>query len=139
MNKGKSVFFRSSFFRFVLVGGIGFIIEAITLTLIAQYSSLGPIWGRAVSFPLAVLSTWWLNRKLTFRSQNPPGAEGVRYFAVQILGALTNTGIFIVTVKAIPSLWNIPVVPLAFGSLGGLVVNFILSAKVVFVPLRPKE
>lgn len=139
VGKVRGDFFRSNFFRFVLVGGIGFAIEAIVLTLISQHSALGPIWGRIISFPMAVISTWWLNRKFTFRSQNPPGSEGIRYFGVQILGALTNTGIFILAVMAIPSLWSMPVVPLAFGSLGGLIVNFTLAAKVVFVPLLPKK
>lgn len=124
---------KHSLVRFTIVGGIGFLIEAMLLTYFATVPSVGPIWGRFISFPLAVLATWWLNRTLTFKSTNDPGREGMRYFLVQIFGALANLAVFISLVSHFPSLQGIPVVPLFMAAIVGLIVNFVLSKKFVFI------
>lgn len=118
--------------RFVVVGGVGFIIEASILTFFATYLDIGPIKGRAVSFPVAVLVTWWLNRNLTFQSINPPMIESLRYFAVQIIGAVSNLLVFIILVSNFHKLGQVPVLPLFLAAIVGLAVNFILSSTMVF-------
>lgn len=124
---------KHSLVRFTVVGGVGFLIEALLLTYFATVPSVGPIWGRFISFPLAVLATWWLNRTLTFKSTNDPGREGMRYFLVQIFGALANLAVFISLVSHFPSLQGIPAVPLFMAAIVGLIVNFVLSKKFVFI------
>lgn len=125
---------ESRLLRFSLVGGVGFAIEAIVLTYLAAVPAVGAMKGRLVSFPLAVLATWWLNRRLTFRSTNEPRRESFRYFLVQSLGALANLIVFTLLVALSPFLAEIPVVPLFFAALVGLLINFSLSKKFVFVP-----
>lgn len=120
--------------RFTAVGGLGFAIEAILLTWFASVPEVGPMLGRGFSFPLAVLATWWLNRRLTFRSSNDPRREGMRYFGVQLLGALANLAVFALLVFIFPSLYRFPVIPLFLAAIVGLGVNFILSRKFVFIP-----
>lgn len=123
---------RHRFVRFSIVGGVGFVIEAALLTYFATVPGLGAIKGRAISFPIAVVTTWWLNRTLTFQSKNNPHRESFRYFLVQSLGAVANLGVFVVLVSAFPGLRSIPVVPLFIAAVFGLLVNFTLSRKYVF-------
>jgi putative flippase GtrA len=78
---------RHRFVRFSIVGGVGFLIEATLLTYFATVPGIGAIKGRAISFPIAVVTTWWLNRTLTFQSTNNPHRESFRYFLVQSLGS----------------------------------------------------
>jgi len=123
---------RHRFVRFSIVGGVGFVIEAGLLTYFATVPGLGSIKGRAISFPIAVVTTWWLNRTLTFQSNNNPHRESFRYFLVQSLGAVANLGVFMVLVSVFPGLRSIPVVPLFIAAIFGLLVNFVLSKKYVF-------
>lgn len=120
------------FVRFTIVGGVGFMIEAALLTWFASVPGLGAVKGRAISFPIAVATTWWLNRTLTFQSQNNPHREGARYFLVQSLGAVANLGVFMVLVSVFSYLRSVPVVPLFVAAIFGLLVNFTLSKKYVF-------
>jgi len=124
---------RHRFVRFTIVGGVGFVIEAALLTWFATIPGLGAVKGRAISFPVAVVTTWWLNRTLTFQSKNNPHRESFRYFLVQSLGAVANLGVFAVLVSTLPGLRSMPVVPLFIAAIFGLFVNFALSKKYVFV------
>lgn len=108
-------------------------IEAVLLTYFATVPAVGAVKGRAISFPIAVLTTWWLNRTLTFRSKNNPHRESFRYLLVQALGAGANLGVFMVLVSAFPWLRSVPVLPLFIAAIFGLLVNFALSKKYVFV------
>ena len=123
---------RHRFVRFSIVGGVGFVIEAALLTYFATVPGLGAVKGRAISFPIAVVTTWWLNRTLTFQSKNNPHRESFRYLLVQSLGAVANLGVFMVLVSAFPWLRSVPVVPLFIAAIFGLLVNFALSKKYVF-------
>lgn len=121
------------FIRFTIVGGLGFLIEAILLSYFAGVASIGVIKGRAISFPVAVAATWWLNRKLTFQSRNHAGRESFRYFLVQSIGALANLGVFFILVTLFPSMRTSPVLPLFIAAIFGLALNFVLSRKFVFI------
>ena len=123
---------RYRFVRFSIVGGVGFVIEATLLTYFATVPGIGAIKGRAISFPIAVVTTWWLNRTLTFQSTNNPHRESLRYFLVQMLGAAANLGVFFALVSVFFSLRSIPAVPLFIAAIFGLLVNFTLSKKYVF-------
>lgn len=119
--------------RFAVVGGVGFLIEAALLSYFANVPGIGVIKGRAISFPVAVAVTWWLNRRLTFRSQNPPGRESLRYFVVQSIGAFANLGVFLTLVTLFPYLQALPVLSLFIAAIFGLALNFVLSRKFVFI------
>lgn len=124
---------RHRLVRFTIVGGLGFVIEAALLTYFATVPAIGSVKGRTISFPLAVATTWWLNRTLTFQSRNNPRQESFRYFLVQTLGAVANLGVFLTLVTIFPVLHPIPVIPLFIAAIFGLLVNFALSKKFVFV------
>lgn len=76
------------FRNFFLVGGIGFLVDACILYLLLK--SLGPYYSRIISFLLAVLVTWLLNRYFVFSKTQNFTREGVRYLSVQGVGFLIN-------------------------------------------------
>lgn len=125
------------FVRFVFIGGIGFIIEAAIITLAGRSLGWNAIDARIISFPCAVIVTWWFNRKYNFRSQNRLVIEGSSYFVVQVVGALSNLAVFALCVSISPLLAAWPVVGLAVGAVAGLMVNFFLSNYFVFRQNKP--
>ena len=60
--------YRHSFPRFCLVGGIGFVVDAVLLMLLHRIGGLSVIPARLLSFSIALTVTWLLNRLVTFRS-----------------------------------------------------------------------
>lgn len=76
-------------------------VDVSVLNLILITSSLGPIWARFTSFPAALLTTWLLNRTWSFRGREKPQlrSEVSGYLAIQILGLLINSGIYVILVS----------------------------------------
>lgn len=120
------------FGTFAVVGAAGFIVDAGVLLALAP--RLGPYGARLVSFTVAVTATWLLNRLVTFsdRRSRRKLAEWGRYVSTQIFGALTNLAIYAGSIAAVPSFADALLVPLAFGSAGGLLVNYCLAHRVAF-------
>jgi putative flippase GtrA len=119
----------TDFARFAIVGGIGFVVDAGILTVLASWLGFNVYASRAVSFATAVIATWALNRQWVFgglksRHARAVGAEYLRYVVVQTVGALTNLVVFVAVLAAVPGLIGYPVVPLAIGAIAGLLVNF---------------
>lgn len=77
--------------RFGVVGGCGFVIDGTLLWLLIG-AGLNPFMARALSFPVAVVATWMLNRNWTFRATRDASSRGQfrRYFGVQIVGVGVN-------------------------------------------------
>jgi putative flippase GtrA len=124
---------------FLAVGGIGFVVEAAILTALTGYAAWSPWQARIPSFLTAVLITWALNRRHTFRGRGlqRSSVEAFWYTAIQGGGALVNLGIFGVCLALVPELAKVPVIPLAIGAVGGFAFNFLLSSKWLYSRLRP--
>jgi putative flippase GtrA len=123
--------------RFAAVGVVGFGVDAAVLSGLVLWLGLDAFAARLVSFMLAVLSTYLLNRRFTFAGPAAHGAaartaEYVRYLVVQVLGAAANLGVYAAAIAMQPALAAIPVVPLAIGAVAGLVVNLSGSRLWVF-------
>ena len=123
----------------MLVGGVGFVVDAGVLTLALRYLN-APIYGaRMLSFTMAVLATWLLNRAFVFDSgaaRDRMVTEYGRYLTTQVVGAACNLLVFAALIEAFPSLAATPVVPLAVGAVLGALVNYAGSAWWVFNPKR---
>jgi putative flippase GtrA len=117
---------------FTAIGTAGFLIEAVVLSTLIRLQIASAISGRLLSFPLAVVATWALNRKLTFSSRQPRVPELARYISSQSLGALTNLGAFVLLVRTHAVFLSYPIAALAVGSAAGLIVNYGLSVVWVF-------
>jgi putative flippase GtrA len=121
------------FLMFAVAGGAGFVVD--TAVLYALKGALGLYGARAVSFLCAVATTWIINRAFAFRGQSaglPIWREFLHYLAAMIAGGAVNYAIYAVLVATIPLVAAQPVIGVAAGVAGGMMVNFLLADKLVF-------
>jgi len=119
---------------FILVGAIGFLVDASVLSVLIDGKHTGPFLARAVSFPCAVTVTYFLNRAFTFSAQKSPlrKQEYFRYIVTQILGAATNFSVYVIILSFVSEAEEHPIAALAVGAIFGLAVNFVGSRYFVF-------
>ena len=127
----------SSFLRFALVGGAGFVVNEVALWLALHALRLDPYSGGVVSFLVAVTFTWWGNRNLTFRAHAAAGARGMftewlKFIVANGLGFFVNYGVYATLIALAPKPLANPFLALAIGTLAGLAFNFALSRRLVF-------
>ncbi len=121
------------FFRFGLVGVVGFAVDASTLTIMLM-ANAGLLSGRAVSYLTAASCTWALNRRWTFHDRSSRRArQWAKFLVVNSCGGLVNYGVYTFLVLRLNDLSLIsPVFAVGVGSICGLTVNFLLSKHMVF-------
>jgi putative flippase GtrA len=122
------------FFRFCVVGGIGFIVDFSVLKA-AVYLGMNEYTGRLVSFPVAVTTTFLVNRAWTFRSHAGEHAlvrELSTYFAVQSAGFAANLAVYSSIIAAVPALHGRLLPPMVAGTAAGLVLNYLGAKHFVF-------
>ncbi|HEX2826112.1 MAG TPA: GtrA family protein [Burkholderiales bacterium] len=117
--------------RYCMVGGVGFAVEAAAIAVLQYGFGWSALPCRAVSFPLAVLVTYWLNHRYTFGSRGGL-AELARYMLSQGAGLIANLAAYAATIFAVPQLDRHALVALVIGSALGLLVNFVLAKLFVF-------
>ncbi len=80
--------------RFACVGGLGFVVDTgITLLLIQK--NIDPYTARVFAIIFAMITTWRLNRALTFgASGTSQSSEGARYFVVATAAATLSYSIY---------------------------------------------
>jgi len=126
---------------FVLVGAIGFLIDAGILTALMQGLDFGHYGARAISFTIAVTATWYMNRRWVFERNaiHMSGREYTSYLSVQVIGALINLSVFAAVIEFVPGLAKIPVIPLAVGAAVALIFNFSASSRFVFADAKSQK
>jgi putative flippase GtrA len=127
-----------AFIRFGLVGVAGFTVDALVLHAATGMGGLSPFVGRFVSFPVAVLATWLLNRSFTFRgpTHHTPWRQALVYAAVQGAGGIANIGAYNLALAVHPPFKHMLLIPLAFGSAAGLCLTFLGSKHIAFKPAK---
>jgi putative flippase GtrA/precorrin-6B methylase 2 len=113
-------------------------IDASVLTLLVNGYGEDHYVARAVSFTLAVSATWLGNRRWVFSPTEKAVPEYAGYFAVQIMGAVINLGVFVTVIELYPMLARLPVLPLAIGAAAALFFNFFASRRFVFAQVAPR-
>ena len=122
--------------RFLMVGGIGFVIDASVFAFVTQV--VGSSWavGRACAFLTAVTATWQGNRRWTFRSTGAPTLEAACYAGVQVAGCLVNYWTFIGVLRASPT--GLGWVPAYLcGCATAAAFNYLVSRRLVFGQREP--
>lgn len=115
--------------RFAIVGGIGFVADAVVLSLLM--GPAGPFAGRVVSIAFALTVTWLLNRFVTFGpSSREPFHEGIRYGGVGLAAAALNYAVYSGLLLAIPQ-FN-PFAALVAASLAAMAFSYAGYSKLVF-------
>jgi putative flippase GtrA len=119
--------------RFGMVGALGFVVDGGVLKLMI-FLGMDAIAGRAVSFPVAVLSTWLANRTFTFtdRVEQSKLREASTYVAVQLVGGLANFAVYSFLVHTVAMFMDRPLAALAFGAVAGMAINYLGSKHIVF-------
>lgn len=125
------------FKRFAIVGIIGFAVDGGLLMLFTSVYGYDIYLSRLVSFLCATLATWWLNRRHTFGMDSPVAGdtharEYGRYIAVQIGGGCFNWGVFSWLIYMDPRLRAVPLLPVAAGSVAGMLWNYFGARRWVF-------
>lgn len=98
------------FARFCLVGGIGFVTDAGLMALCIHGFGCGPFAARAVSFTVAVLVTFLLNRSLSFADLRgrPVLSALAGYLLVQAFGFACNMLVFALAILRLPEPFSAP-------------------------------
>ena len=125
--------------RFIVVGCIGFAVDAGVLVLALRHLTPSIYAARTLSFTTAVFVTWLCNRTFVFSAADAGlrlVAEYGRYLTTQVTGAIANLLVFVALIELVPRLAATPVVPLAFGAVAGALVNYAGSVWWVFRPRR---
>ncbi len=118
--------------KFGLVGAVGFVVDSAVLMAVIA-SGLDPYTGRAVSFMVAVTTTWRLNRSFTFRDRDPRLlGQWVKFATVNSIGGAVNYATYAVLVSETQIVATWPVLGVVAGSLAGMVFNLYLSKRFVF-------
>lgn len=120
------------FFRFGVVGGIGFVVT--TLVVYATRPLVGNYLAIIPGFLVAATCNWALNRLWTFRGQGqqPILREWFLFLAANAVGMGLNAAVYWTLVALSTLCADNPVIPLAAGTLVGLFANFTLSRRMVF-------
>ena len=126
------------FLRFCGTGALGFMVDAGILLMMTKINHLPPIPSRGISFSVAVVVTWALNRSWTFRvSLRPSCGEFLSYLTTQALGLGSNFGIFSFLIIFPLPLVGRPIAALALASLCALGINYAGMRAVVFSRSNP--
>jgi putative flippase GtrA len=148
---------RHSFARYLVVGAIGFMIDAGGMEMLVVFS-LNVYIARVISMTTAIVLCYRLHRGFTFAQKHMtdalPETQGrfQAFVVCQLLAALLNYGVFCVALGAFSLPWFAALVPgwpflpapdffarmgaLSLGVGAGLVANYILIRKVFVKGLR---
>lgn len=124
------------FLRFTVVGGTGFLLDAGLLTILHHGLGADPFTARLISMCGAALTTWRLNRVVTFgQSGRSQAVEGFRYAMVAALGAGLNYAVYAGTLLLRP---DFPPVAAAVGAtLVAMFFSYAGYSRFVFQGDRP--
>ncbi len=118
--------------RFGLVGTLGFSIDGGVLIALVHNGLCDPIAGRFVSFLVALLCTYTLNRAWTFRGKVGfwRGLRG--YVVMQSLAFSCNILIYYLMYVSLKASYNSPIMCLAVASVLAMFVNYFGNKLIVF-------
>lgn len=128
---------NAQFLQFGFVGAFGFVVDYAVLLLLTGVVQFNAILGRILSFAVAVLATWIVNRTWTFREHardDRRAEEASSYLAVQCTAFVLNMGVYTALIAAFPGFdHGLALFPPTFaGALAGLGINYLGSRHLVF-------
>jgi putative flippase GtrA len=122
------------FFKFGIVGGLAFGVDAAMLFVGINLLGLGRIGAALFSFPFAVTFTWIGNRLFTFRDtvQMAAAQQWAKFAVVCAIGLIFNRGTYSLLVSTVPFIYAHPILGLMAGSIAGMFFNFFAARRHVF-------
>ena len=124
----------AEFARFLVIGTVGFVVDASTLKLVVWLFGINLYAGRILSFLTATTGNWMLNRRFTFKQARAasPFLQWLKYLAANGVGGAFNFGTFSALVYYQPFFHRHPTYAIAMGSIAGLFFNFTANKFFVF-------
>ncbi|WED24245.1 GtrA family protein [Vibrio sp. JC009] len=124
---------NSHFFRFAIVGGVGFVVDSAVFAILFYLLGIPVFYARILSFICAATSTWMGNRLFTFGSRDGNlFQQWLRFFTSACISAIPNFTLFSGIIFVFGEQGLIPYIALVFGTLAGMFSNFFLAKKWVF-------
>ena len=122
------------FLRFCCVGAAGFVTDTGILMALVHLGHVDPIVAKALSFALAVLVTFDLNRRWAFERGRDVRARTAfpAYLAVQGVGFLCNWTVFTACILLLPKPFGSVLVAAVIASAVALILNYLGAARLVF-------
>jgi putative flippase GtrA len=119
---------------FVVVGAVGFMIDAGLLAALTHGAGWSPWLARVPSFLTAVVATWLLNRRMTFagRGLQSRSLEAIGYGTIQVCGALINLAVFGFCLARFPQLKALPLLPFAAGAGVAMIFNYVAANRLLY-------
>jgi putative flippase GtrA len=114
--------------RFIISGGVGFLLYLAGAMLLSSYTGLGEGWVALLATLMAIPPTFLMQRNFTFQSRNAAGGQLVRYVALQAVSALVISG----TAQAGARLGLPPTVLYVLAGLCGVGVSYLVQALLIF-------
>ena len=126
---------QQQFLKFCFVGGIGFVVDAGSFTILTSQLGMDLVTARFISAAgFGMTTTWLLNRSLTFRGHSGGRiwVEYLRFAFANGLGLLINIGTHTVLVENVDVVRRYPILGIVAGTAVGLGFNFTTSKYFVF-------
>ncbi len=123
--------------RFIIVGGLGFIVNLGIFYLIADILKGDSNLAALVSFLVAVTHNYLLNHYWSFNAIVDSPISWKSYFKFVLVYCM-GLGINLLVLNAIIIIFNPPLKVIAefFGTLGGMLIDYFGSKKLVFLRTR---
>lgn len=120
--------------KFALVGGIGFVVDALVFSAFFYLLDVPLFVSRSIAFLFAATSTWIGNRLFTFsdREREAKLRQWLRFMLTASFSAIPNFAAFSLVTYLLGSKGPNALIALVIGVLVGMVSNYIISSKWVF-------
>ena len=133
---------RTPFWRFCLVGGLGFVADTAILLALVHGAGFGPVPAKILSFGVAIVLTFQLNRLWAFGATRHVslGRAFATYLWVQGTGAACNLAVFGLLTARLPQTLGSLLFCAAIAAAAALLVNYLGASRFVFAAagaLRP--
>ncbi len=124
------------FLRFCIIGGLAFLVDVGVLYWL-RTRGFDLYTARVFSFLSAATFSWLGNRLYTFQSKGSklrqlPG-EWLKYLIAMLVGGVVNYGVYAFGVAQFELIVSQPWLGVAAGTAAGLLVNFVLARKILYV------
>lgn len=124
--------YHNTFFRFIFVGGLGFLTNASILYFLKAEINL--IAANTIAYFIAVTVTWVLNRLLTFHSHDPGRSqEWLRYVVIYIITGGLQVLIFTLLTEENKTLYLHPLYALIITAIVIALINYNFSKRFAFI------
>lgn len=121
------------FLRFCVTGAVGYCVDAGGLMVLAR-QGVDPLSARFLTSPLAVATTFLLNRNWSFdHGSDVPAVSAIQaYAAVQAAGWLVNLALYSLLITCLPEPLSWPLMAITLAAGAGLAVNYAGAKNLVF-------